>query len=1038
MAFIYCAITSVMGQQVSVSGYVTEQGNKQPVAGVAVTIKGKSQGTITNGDGHYTINVDKGETLLFSFFGMQEQAVVVGDQLIVNVGMISSSIDLDEVVVVGYGMVKKRDMTGSIASIKSDQFLKSRPTSINQSLQGRLAGVNVTKNDGAPGGGVSIKIRGANSFYSGTEPLYVVDGIPLITGSNSVQFGNDISENNSISFLDPNDIESVEVLKDGSSVAIYGSRGSNGVIMITTKSGSAGKDNLKLNMSMSVNSINKMLDVLGAKDFAQYQNESYINTQAVNGAPVGDLPYRGNTQADADRILGGMSPDMYDNTKNYWQNELYRTAMSKNIGLEYSGTNKKMDYVVSGSYLNQEGIIINSGYNRYNFRVNINNSLKDWLKIGTSTNFSNSLTKRQKTSTKDGDAGVVNAALYYFPTYRKETAPDGSTFSMIANPYAYTQILNQNKGYNFYTTNYLNATLIKGLVFRTVMSYSMSNSVGNLYYPRTIPEGASYPGYAAVGNQQNEGVTWDNLLMFNRSFGRHDVNATIGTSWQNTNAYSVNTYNSGFGRDDNNGWMIGDGTKLIKPTSYKADTEMFSYIFRAAYTYAGKYNLTATMRQDGSSVFAKNHKTAFFPSIGAAWTVTGENFARSLTPLTHLKVRYSYGESGNAGIGAYGSIPNFVGINAPIGNGTSSGYGPDFYNPGNPNLKWETTKQHDLGVDISLYNRVHITADYYKKQTIDILQNLPQAASMGIVHILSNIGDVKNTGFEFSVRADIINRKDMTLSLFGNLSTNKNVITKLNNNENDRIVPMEPFVLETGRPIGQLYGYIEDGIWNTREEVINSAQFQKLYPGYKVSDNTSATEIEIRKTWVGEIRYKDLSGDDKISTNDRTYIGDVNPDFNYGFGFNFSYKKFDFSVLFDGVKGGQILNQRLVKLLNTGGYSNTLYSTLENAWRPGEGGTNPKNAYINTRPSYYSSRHLEDGSYMKLRNLSIGYTFDSPIKQIGSIRIYAIANNLFTITKYTGYDPEINSYGSNPVYRGVDVGGFPQSKEFTFGINVTF
>lgn len=1032
------AVTAAAGQQRIVSGRITDASTNQPIQGATVVIQGTTVGVSSDAQGNYSITVGKGETLLFDFLGMESQSVVVADDPTIDVAMKTDAIGLDDVVVVGYGIVKKRDLTGSIASVRSDQFLKSRPTSVGQSLQGRVAGVQVTRNDGAPGSGISIKIRGANSFYSGTEPLYVIDGIPLTTGSSTVSFGNDLSQNDGMSYLDPNDIESIEILKDGSSVAIYGSRGANGVVMITTKSGSKERSNLQLNMSMSINTIGKFMDVLGARDFANYQNEAYINLQKVNGVPVGDLPYRGDTPEDAQRILGGMAPEMYGNETNYWQKQLYRTAISKNVSLQYAGANETTDYMVSGSYLDQQGIIVNSGFTRYNFRANVNKKFKKWLQMGSSANFSTALNKRQMTSTKNQDLGVVNAALYYFPTYTRENAPSGSEFQMIANPYAYTQILNQNKTYNFYTTNYLNATLAKGLIFRTVLSYSMNHTTGNLYYPRTIPEGASYPGYAAVGNSDNEGITWDNLLMYNRSFGKHSINATLGTSWQSTHAYSVNTYNSGFGRDENNGWMIGDGTKLIKPTSYKADTEMFSYIFRAGYGYDNRYNLTLTMRRDASSVFAKNHKAAFFPSIGAGWTVTNEEFARDLKALTYLKVRYSYGQSGNAGIGAYGSLPNFVSSNAVIGDGTVSGYGPDFYNPGNPDLKWETTEQHDVGIELSLYDRVHLTADYYHKTTKDILQNLPQAASMGIVQVLSNIGNVRNTGYEFSVKADIFNTKDFSLNLFGNISFNDNEITKLNNNENDRIVPMEPFVLEKGHPIGQLYGYIEEGIWNTREEVIASAQFQKAYPGYKVSDNDPATEIEIRKSWVGEIRYKDLSGDNAITADDRTYIGDVNPDFTYGFGLNLNWKKLDFAALFDGVSGGLILNQRLVKFMNLGGYSNTLQSVLDNAWRPETGGTNPKIAYISSRPTYYSSRYLEDGSYLKLRSLSLGYTIDKPFKFIRSIRVYFVANNLFTITDYSGYDPEINSYGSNPIYRGVDMGAYPQSKEFTFGVNVTF
>lgn len=1039
-AFLFFAVFPAMAQNVAVTGRIIDSENNEPLIGATVLIKGSTTGTLSDVDGKYQISTRQGDVLQFSYIGMEPMEVTVKNSTVINVSMVNLSNQLNDVVVVGYGIVKKRDLTGSISSIKSGDFLKSRPTSINQSLQGRLAGVHVTKNDGAPGGGISIKVRGANSFFSGTEPLYVIDGIPLTTGSGqeTVKFGNDLSESNPLAFLDPNDIESVEVLKDGSSIAIYGSRGANGVVMITTKNGKQGEDKIKVNAQVSFSKLGKMIDVLGARDFANYQNESYINTQNINGVPVGDLPYRGNSQSDADRILGGMAPEEYQNVDNYWQNTLYQTAVSKSFSLEYSGASQNFDYVIGGSYLDQEGIIINSGYTRYNFKINLNRQVKKWLKIGSSNNFSTSLNQRQTTSTKNGDTGVVNAALYFFPTYTKETAPGGKEFSMIFNPYAYTQSLNQNKNYNFYTSNYLNATLFDGLVFRSVLAYNMSKNIGNVYLPKTIPDGAANDGYAAIGQNSWQSFTWDNLLMFNRSFDKHDVNATLGTSWQETNVYNVNTFNSGFGRDDNNGWMIGDGTKLIKPNSFKSRTAMLSYIFRAGYTYASKYNLMVTMRRDASSVFATNHKAAFFPSIGGAWTVTNEDFAKDLAILNHLKIRYSYGKSGNSGIGAYGSIPNFVGVNAPLGDGTLSGYGPDFYNPGNPDLKWESTGQHDFGIDFSLFNRFNFTLDYYDKRTTDILQNLPQPASMGIVHILSNIGDVRNTGFELALQADVLATKDFSWKFFGNISFNKNEITRLNDEDNSRIVPMEPFVLEKGHPIGQLYGYIEEGIWGTRDEVISSAQFQKKYPTYSSADNVPATEIEIRKSWLGEIKYKDLNGDDAITATDRTYLGDVNPDFNYGFGMNFNFKKFDFSFLFDGVKGGKLINMRSLKFMNVGGYSNTTQEAYEKAWRPNVGGTNPKIAYSSARTIYYSDRLIEDASYLKLRNISLGYTLTNPIKHISAINVYFVANNLFTITKYTGYDPEVNSFGSNPVYRGVDVGGFPQSREFSIGANITF
>lgn len=1037
----------VFAQVMNISGKVIDNADRTAIPGVAVTIKGTSKGTTTNTEGKYNIKATKGDLLVFSFIGMEPVAVMVGSNPVINVQMKTAANEIDEIVVVGYSAVKKSDLTGSVQTVKTEELMKSAPVSLEQGIQGRLAGVNVIKNDGAPGGGISVQIRGTNSFMGSSEPLYVIDGVPLSVSNDAetVSFdNNEVTYRNALSFLDPNDIESLEVLKDASATAIYGSRGSNGVVMITTKNGRKGKDKINFGVSTSFSQVANKIRLLTGAEYAEYRNQSYINTQLItNGSfnPLG-LPYLGAIGPLGTYVNG---PTDYDNDPYYWQDAIFRTAISKNYNIGFSGASDGGDYSLGLSYLDQEGTVVNSGYSRLSLNLKLNRQVNKWLKFGNTINLSVSNSDMIKSATSNqnnGDEGVVRSALYFPSIYRLEDNVGYEDFQIVTNPIDYANSLNKNRNYNLYSSNYLNISLFKGFIFRSVFSYRASINFANRYFSKRLYEGRTVGGTSLAGDTQNQTYVWDNLLMYNRTFGEHNLSATLGTSWESTDYYKKQVNTNGFGSDSNNGWIMNEGTSPQTPYSYKQESVLFSVITRAAYTFRNRYYMTGTFRRDASSKFAENNKAAYFPSVGVAWKLSGENFLKNSKVFDNLKLRYSYGTSGNAGIGPYGSLPLFTGANYPLGTNVVSGYASDPTKPGNPDLKWETTYQNDIGFEATLFKKLNIELDYYLKTTKDLIQNKELAPSTGFNSVYSNIGEVMNKGCELTVNYKLIDNKSIQLSIGGNLSWNNNEVTSLGDG-NKKLFPnnlwndLRPFVITEGRPIGQLYGYIEEGIWSSRSEVINSPLFQNIYPGYTVDTKNADTEKIIKERWIGEVKIKDTDGNGSITENDQDYIGNVNPDFLYAFNLNFSWKSFDASFLFNGVQGNDIINMANLRYHNLGQTRNVPKSVLDNAWKPESGGSNPKIFTTNARDIYFSRRYIEDGSYLKLRNISIGYTFKKPLRMVESLRIYASANNILTFTTYTGYDPEVNAFGSNPSSRGIDAGGYPQSREFNFGINVS-
>ena len=1030
----------------SISGTVVDESG-EPVIGAGVVLSAeRTVGTMTDLNGRFTLRCAPGTMLYFSAVGYEQVEAPAADGM--KVVLRNDSELLDDAVVIGYGYVRKSDLTGSVGQVRGEDLVKNSPVSFEQGLQGRISGVNIISNDGAPGGGISIQIRGTNTYQGSTEPLYVIDGVPVgDSNDDSMNFDSSAANySNALASLNPNDIASIEILKDASATAIYGSRGANGVVLITTKSGAGmeGKSTIQLSYKTTISSPVKVIDVLSAKDYASYRNLSQANTYDVEGTAYEPswLPFPG---MEVDGVYKRGPEDFAGIDANYWQQQIFRTAVSHDVNANISGGGKDYDYTLSGGYLMQQGIVVNSNYNRYTFKTAINKQLRPWLKVGSSisTSFADSdILKTATSNQNNGTEGVVRSAIT-FPAVYTEDDLDGE-YTMVAVPTRYVEALNKNKNQVIRTSNYANLTLAKGLIFRTVLGFNYSHNDSNRYWPSYLAEGKSYGGRSYAGDWSRQTLLFDNLLMYNRTFGKHNVSATAGTSWESTHYYTKTASVQGFGTDATQGWLLGDATDFYQTNSNLYDSQLFSVIGRFAYNYSGKYYFTLTLREDMSSKFVEGKRGAFFPSVGVSYRVAEEKFMKPLKHIVNnLKIRYSYGSSGNQGISSYQTFALMAAANYPFGGSVSSGYATNTNNPGNTNLTWETTWQHDLGLELGLFNRIDLEVDYYNKDTENLLQYRQTAPSTGILQILDNMGNVKNEGFEVTLKALAVKKKDFVLSIGGNFSMNRNTLYNFSAEPmfpNTIYNSLRPYALADGHPIGSFYGYVVDGLWNTREEVIASKQFQTLYPDYAVTDSDNATEIIIRRDWIGEYRYKDIDDDGFITDKDQDWIGNANPRFFYGFNLDLNYRKFDFSILFQGVSGNDILNMNAFRYYNLGTTQNVPYDVYNASWSINkENPTARKIFYYSGRDLRFSRVYLEDGSYLKLRTVSLGYTFRfKNNKVIDSMRLSASGNNLLTFTEYSGYDPEVNSFGSNPSLRGIDSGAYPQQRSYIFGVNLTF
>lgn len=993
-------------QGISVSGVIKdEKGELLP--GVVIRVKGTSNGTSSGTGGKYNINTGiDNATLIFSFIGYNTQEIAVAGRTTIDLTLTSSEKSLEQVVVVGYGSIRKSDITGSISSVSSKEIKAVPAASLSQALEGRAAGVKVSQSSNAPGGGMTIRIRGGNSIQGGNEPLYVVDGYPLY--------------NESGPSINPNDIESMEILKDASATAIYGSRGANGVIIIQTKRGRAGRNNIQFESYYGVQTVRKKLDMLNATQLATLVNEGVANVNKDNPtAPPRALPF-----TDAQIAALGVGTD--------WQDEIFKDAPMQNYQLTFSGGSEKTQYAVSGNYFDQEGIVINSGYGRGSVRMNLDQEINSRFKLSTSLTVSRSKGRSVNT---DGDggagAGVVYGALNFSPTVPVKQ-PDGTyTINnrtggiLISNPVA---MANETRNVTTITRLLGNISgeykIIDGLVFKTLLGANVAYNKNNFYLPRTIYSGLAANGSASIYSSQYGEWLNENTLNYNKTFNRiHKLNVLAGYTFQTANFEDVRANAQNFSNDILIYNNLGTAQQTNTGASNKNDWSLRSYIGRINYNLSDKYLLTLTGRIDGSSRFGEGNKSAFFPSGSLAWRISNESFMRNIKALSDLKIRASYGLTGNQEIGQYQSLGGLQTQNYNFGNVLTVGYAPNRI--GNPKLKWETTTQMDIGLDFGLFNnRIQITADWYQKKTKDLLYNVSLPITSGYFTSLQNIGKVKNTGTELALNTVNLTGAFQWNTSF-NISYNKNEILDLGAVTGD--IPSggasghlqlgNSGILRVGQPIGVFYGLVTDGIFQNAEEIAKSAQ---------------------KNAKPGDRRFKDITPDGVINSSDRVILGHAQPDYTFGFTNNFSFKGFDLSVFFQGVEGNSIFNLNRFEGESQTGVSNQLATVLDR-WTP----TNPSNtiprASANGQPYQVTSRQVEDGSYIRLRNIQLAYNFSPALlKRAGltSVKIYVSGQNLLTFTDYSGYDPEVSRFGQDNLSQGTDYGSYPAAKIFLVGLNI--
>lgn len=1011
-------INSVNAQERSVSGTIVDQEDNQPLAGVSVLVKGSSTGTTTDADGRFTIRVPEGKNQLeISYAGYQKISTNIDRGNTVNLKLIKDLSELSAVQVVGYGVQKKSDLTGSISSIKGSELTQMATQRVDQAIQGRAAGVLVLNTDGQPGGNTTIRVRGMNSINGGNNALIVVDGL---------QGGN-------LNSLNPNDIESIEILKDASATAIYGAQGANGVVLVTTKLGKKGKPVIGYNYTFGLSQLRKKLDVMGAADYAKTINASVMTRNGSGATPV---PIFTDAEIAAYEQNGGTD----------WQDVIYRTAPMHNHELSISGGTDNLKYLVSGGYLDQEGILVNSGYKRFSLRANVFADINNWASMGL--NWAG--TKENGNSPPYGSADIsflgnsVNVAPRWAPTepvydengnyfvHRQGYGPS-DTWNPLASavePKIANNLIRNN------LNAFLNFKILNGLSFKITGGANIDNGNNEIYHNLNTYEGKQNTGLAVVTDNSFRRFQNSNILTYDREINKHHFTVTA-VAEQQYSKFKFNSIRASKFTVDATGASDLGGAGLSVLSSDENERILNSYLGRINYVYDSKYLLTASYRADGSSVFGKNNKWGYFPSASVAWRASQEEFISDLNIFSELKIRASWGITGNQAISPYQTLARISsGANYPYNGGEGTELGFFVLNPANPDLKWESTEQTDIGIDFGLFNgRLNVTADYYYKKTTDLLMPRGLPGYTGFSSIIDNVGSIENKGFEFTISGDpMVGRVRWNSSL--NISTNKNKVLDLG--ANDRIgyrttkggySVNTPFMyLVEGEPFGQIYGFQYEGVWGT-DKAAEAAAWGQL---------------------PGDPRFKDVDGDGEVNISDLTVIGNSFPDFIFGWSNRFTYGDLDLSFLIQGSQGNDLFNMGRIRLENPGEGSS---ARLLDRWTPTNQDTDvPGFIDAKTRedaalerhvniPDQRISRWVEDASYIRLKNIMLGYNLPLSLTRkinIKNLRVFVSATNLVTITDYTGYDPETSAYNSNDAQIGVDFSNYPQSKFYNIGLNLSF
>jgi TonB-dependent starch-binding outer membrane protein SusC len=1013
--------------QKAISGIITDE-NGQPVAGANVTVKGTTVGAITDAKGEYKLTLpENAKTLVISFVGYLPQEITIGNQSVINVVLKSDILTLSEIVVVGYGQQRKSDITGAISSVKGRELVQLPMQRVDQALQGRAAGVLVLNTAGAPGANTTIRVRGMNSINGGNNALIVVDGL---------QGGN-------LNALNPNDIESIEILKDASATAIYGSMGANGVILITTRSGKTGKPTIDYSFSYGSQTIRHKLDLMSAADYAITRN-AYKATQNASGVPV---PFFTDDRIQELKRTGGTD----------WQNEIYRTAPIANHQLTISGGTDNMKYMVSGGYLNQQGILVNSAYKRFTLRANVSADITKNLSFGL--NWAGSKEAGNSPPYGGGTAlSFLGQAVNIAPRWDPTTPPydaDGN-YSSAPKLYGANDTWNplaaakepdiMNNTIRNSVNTYLEFKIIEGLKLKITGGATIENNNNKSYYNSKTWEGkpiGGKVGYATIDDALYSHYQNSNILTYDKNVGdMHHITVMAVVEQQYTKSETAGLVAQKFTVDQTGVNDLGGAEQINSKYSSVTERVLNSYLGRINYAFANKYLVTLSYRADGSSVFGANNKWGYFPSGSLAWKMSEESFIQDLNIFSELKLRGSWGIIGNQAILPYQTISAMnSGYNYPYNGNDATDLGFVIANPPNQSLKWESTTQSNIGLDVALFKgRLTATVDFYLKTTKDLLLNRTLPGYTGFSSIIDNVGSVENKGLELSIGGDPLTGEVKWNSGF-NISFNRNKVLDLG--EVTRLEYKTTYggyglrngfmQLRVGEPFGQMYGFGYEGTWKT-SEASAAAAFGQL---------------------PGDPKYTDANHDGNITKDDIMIIGNAIPKFIFGWSNRISYNSFELTLLIQGSEGNDIFNQGRIRLENT--FEGTSIRLLDR-WTPDNQNTDVpafidnvtrKNAGLvnkialgkNNEDQGRLQRYVEDGSYVRLKNVTLGYSLPSSLInriRVKKLRAYVSGTNLITFTKYTGYDPEVSAYNGNDAQIGVDLSNYPTARTITFGIDVTF
>jgi TonB-linked SusC/RagA family outer membrane protein len=1033
---MFALCLSAAAQDRAIQGTVTSQTDGEPLVGVSVLIKGTSIGTTTNVDGKYSISAKPGQMLVFSYIGFENKSIKVSSNSPRNIDIeLKESAELlNEVVVVGYGVMKRSDITGSVVSVAAEDIKKSVVTSVDQALQGRAAGVQVTQNSGSPGGGISVAIRGVNSL-NGNEPLYVIDGVAIDGQTN----GN----SSALSTINPSDIVSMEVLKDASATAIYGSRASNGVVLITTKRGQAGKTHVSFEGYYAIQQIPNKLETMNLREYATLYNERV----AVLGW--------GEREEFADPSILGDGTD--------WQDEIFRSAGMQNYQLSVSGGSESTQFLLSGGWMKQEGIAVGSDFQRFSARVNVDSKVTKWLDLGVQSSFS----RTQKNNTID-NGGVIETALKQLPEMPAKN-PDGSWGSQEENQLAtyYSNPLadaltkeNYNKGLQALLNAYANVKFYKDLTLR--IEYGGTYDYNNYYYYQpTLDLGTWSQTSSGTRSASNSSYwTFKQYLTWMHDYGKNSLNVMAGHEAQESQWESLSGSRTGYLFNSVHDLSVGD-QKTATNDSSKSSSSIESYYGRINYAFDDRYLVTATLRADGSSTFGSNNRWGWFPSAALAWRFSNESFVKDISWISSAKLRLGWGLVGNQNAGSYAYGATMASV--------ATYWGTGFYpnNFANAELKWEQTNSWNAGLDLSLLdNRIEFIFDAYLKNTDNLLMQaaLPTYVSGVITSPWVNTGALRNKGFEFTLNTVPISNHDFQWNSGLTFSLNRNKVTKLYTESTGlqgNIGGTTYTYTAVGQPVAQFYGYNVIGMFT------NESDFYKkdLNGDYILDSNGNRQYVAIpenkivdpdKGVWYGDYIYQDVNGDGVIDEQDRVYLGNPEPKFTFGFNNTFTYKGFDLNIFLTGSVGNKVFNYLAQQQSNPTNRWVTLKSVADFAkigMIDADGEKTLDNMYlINPGAATYridssssnnndrmSNVFVEDGSYVRIKNLSLGYTLPKKLTRdwgIDNLRLYVNIQNLYTFTGYNGYDPEVGSYNQGVLLRGVDYARYPSQRIFTFGLNI--